>query len=473
MIFITYPGLPYDRSDTLLGVIVRSKNKKRPSVSQRLATKSAASAPPAAILPTLSDTGIKRHNSASDEMYGGKVVKRSRFQLEVGFGNETPPVLDQEEQKDGTDDDSPYEPGSLDPEVKEGEERLMKKIQMSFYGEHRPMESTTEATGASKVAQGGSSSGAPSESISGTAGGSLELSLQSSNIQSLLSQLSKEKFEELASVVSSVRGQTAAGAEITTATGVTTVNQSPIKTTASKSGSVDMGSSSTIGRGGLQPQQSANYNTVVGQDVNAQMATAQAQWSQDQVQKLPQRVPPAQQHAQFYQAGQYSGHAEQHSIQQSHPGAVCSNNSEQFQQRPVYPPPTVSQAQEGSPYGNYPHGQNRADSSSNQQLQPPHGHHPSHHHGHTHQQWEQHHNYRQDYGRGGHSDYHDRGHGYRGENREPPRGPPHHHSSDGWREGHAHEGHRVHQYHGREHNRYRDHWHGSGRGGHDRGRQWR
>ena len=480
-----YLGLPYDHPDMLLGVIVRSKNRKRASISQRLASQSTTAAgfgplpPPTAVLPSSSETGVKRHNSASDEMYNNGVkVKRTRFQLEVGIGGQTPPILDQEEEEEEKEDveekdeDSPYEPGSLDPEVREGEERLMKKIQMSFYGEHRPMESATDSNsssssrGAQKEVFSGSSSEATTAGAvaGGAGGGSAEVSLQSSNFQSLLSQLSKEKLEELASVVSSVRGQTSAAgagtgaAALAVATGVTAANQSPIKAADSTSSSsiVEMAGSTTSSAlpltaeegGGPQHQLlNANYGgrAIAGQGVSGPPSQA-PQWSQDQLQQqqLPEQVQPGpgaqQQHAQYYQGAaatqQYSGLAEQqHTVQQQQqPGAPGVQ---------VYPPSAAPQAQGGSPYDNYPpppasqsqlamerqhhhHHHHHQDGTATgspyasspgqpqpqqqQQYgaggnqQPLHGHHgaPPTHRGHTHQQWEQHQGeYRQDYGSSG------------------------------------------------------------------------
>ena len=284
-LFIPSPGLPFSRPDLLLGVIIRSKHKKRPSISQRLSTQpallGAMGAPPPVLLPTSSETGIKRHNSASsDTMSGGHKVKKTRMQLEIGIGGQTPPTLDQtspiEEREKSEDAESPYEPGSLDPlseDVKEGEERLMKKIQMSFYGEHRPMETTPENNVRVQSESPPKTVGVVSNSVMATVG-SMELSDQSttsSSFQSFLSQLSKEKIEELASVVSSIGGQPGSAGTSAAAGGSTSANQSPAKQASATSGdsrsNLEMLNAIPPAKatGSPQPQLNADYAVATDQ----------------------------------------------------------------------------------------------------------------------------------------------------------------------------------------------------------------
>lgn len=462
---------------------------------------------------------MKRHNSASEEIFGGgQKVKRTRFQLEVGIGDQTPPILGQtppsfseQEAKEKSGDNSPYEPGCLDS-VKEGEERLMKKIQMSFYGEHQPMESTSE-----KVQRDASSDSSGRE----TAGGSQDLAPQptSSSFQSFISQLSKEKLEELASVVSSISGQPSSVGAPAGAAAPTTHSQSPIKVPPVGAAMNEPGNPESMNAipvnsevRGPQPHDhlSVNYTPASSQAVGGQIRDAQpvgsygeGQWNQEQVQQ-----PPQQQQAHFYQTtAQYPAE------QQHHPTAAAAvtagggsgSTPDQFQQHhqvypiqggapyPNYPLPVQNQAlvetqhQDGRPIatavaGSYATSQKHQQYGGDQYAA--HGensHHPTPpQQGPAHQphppqaQWDQHQRYRQDYGNHSRSHYYE-GHGdhgsggYREEGRHPP---SHHHSKHGgWDHGHEHGGHRGHQFHGRGgHDRYHDHWQ---RGDHERDHHWR
>lgn len=518
----------------LLGVIIRSKHRKHPSISERLSTQfafqgggAASSLPP--VLPSSSETGIKRHNSASEEMISGvQRVKKTRLQLEIGFGDQTPPILDQTppiEEKQKSDDDSPYEPGSLDAmsvDVKEREERLMKKIQMSFYGEHQPMETASETS--SKVHQNESAKmTAAASSRSGdmgvaAGGGNLDLNVQSSNssFQSFLSQLSKEKLDELASVVSSISGQPAsAGTAAAVAGGGLAANQSPAKAAGIEErrsnvetvnvvpSTVSDGSSggsqtNKLNAGGVTTDFVATMNQVQNQVSLHQVPGNVGNYSDEQWHQNQQQ----QQHAaQFYQAAASEQH-QQPTTAGTGAAATGGGAGTAQQHHHGYP------VQGGSPFGNYPAVQNQGGviemphqdrrasaattathyaASQDRQAQQrfrgepcAHAIHPGHAHSHEPHpsHWDQHQSYRHDYGHG-HSHYHDgRGSGgggfrdgYGGENRMP-HPPQHHHRGKpgGW-EGHNRGGHRGHQYHGRrEHDRYHDNWH---RGNHDREQHWR
>lgn len=534
----------------LLGIIIRSKHRKHPSVSQRLASQSgilaAAAAtgppPPLAVLPSSSETGIKRHNSASEEILGG--VKRTRFQLEIGVGDQTPPILGQtppsfgeQEEKEKSADNSPYEPGCLDP-VKEGEERLMKKIQMSFYGEHQPMESTSE-----KTPRDTASMAVTNTSDTEAAGGSQDPIPQptSSSFQSLLSQLSKEKLEELASVVSSISGQPgSAGAPAGTSVSATH-SQSPLKAppaTVNYSSNPEPTNAipATSDVGGPQPhgQLGVDYSPASGQAVGAQIQVAplqlpagsygEGQWNQEPVQQ-----PPQPQQTQFYQTLQYPA-------DQQHPTAAAaitagsggSGTPDQFQQHhqayPIqgeapyanYSLPVQNQAlidtqhQDGrgkttAVVGHYAasqeHQQYSGDQyaahgdSSHHPTPPQQGHAHHSHQGHAQQpqptqgpahqshppqhQWDQHQSYRQDYGNHRRSHYYE-GHGGSGG------------VGAGYREGYGEGRHPSSHHHskaggwdhGREHGGHQRHqFHGRGghdryhdhwqRGDHERDRHWR
>ena len=427
--------------------------------------------------------------------------------MEVGIGGQTPPILDETPpssdnggaEKGKSDDDSPYEPGSLDPlsdDVQEGEARIMRKIQMSFYGEHRPMEATAAENGREKE---------PPKAGGGEAvEGSVNLPT-SSSFQSFLSQLSKEKLDELASVVSSISGQP--GSASTAATGGAAATQSPIKTATPPTGGESRGnfemvntataipSTTEAGGGGGGQLNVGHYDAAAGQDMashqvplqqlsnNVGSFNTERQWHQEQ--PHPQQLPQQAQAQLLYQG------AQQYSAEQRHPtatGVGIGNGAAEHPQ--AYP------VQGGHPYANYPPpGQNQAavtelhqhqesrasgiaavtNYAASQSHQAYGGDRQAHavahhaHQSHPHH-WENREDYRQrqDYGHASSHYYNEhvgRGGPYtraplhRGHLEGKPRG--------GWERG----GHRGHHYRGRGgHNRYHDNWH---RGEHDRDHHWR
>ena len=209
----------------LLGVIVRSKTKRQPHHRQK-----AKQEVPTVTEPHAKLIGFKRHYSASEELLEPPTnTKKSRMQLEVGI-DVTPPLSGNED-----DDSSPYEPatewssyqqpssstltrssdlggvlihtetesedseGAIDGEFKKkGEEESLQSVQMSFYGQHRPLESQSLKA----VTQ----SDPDPVSISKSVALNATLNIPSSvGIQSILSRMSNDKLlKELASVMTSL-----------------------------------------------------------------------------------------------------------------------------------------------------------------------------------------------------------------------------------------------------------------------------
>lgn len=197
---------------------MRSKSHKPPSLQ-----KSPEDIPPGVTVTKIQ--AQKRLGSFSGEQ-GEPPQKKVRFQLEVGVGDVTPPILDsleqgqlvateggsQESRKSATsstrssvseldvDDSSPNSGDSIMEDEKKKEVQTEEKmevemkadesssqsIQMSFYGEHQPLPQ------AQLEPQAPQSSEEDSSAIS------------TSGIQSILSQLSDERLKELASAMSSL-----------------------------------------------------------------------------------------------------------------------------------------------------------------------------------------------------------------------------------------------------------------------------
>ena len=201
-------GLPAERKDLLLGLIVRSKVRKHRMNPQ---------SPPSATEKITAEICIKRHHSASlDEGDTHPPPKRPRMAIEVGVGGETPPTLSGFQDDDYQDLTSPTDnttPAIIQlsggvasrSEKKEGKEnsslplsseQASQNVQMSFYGEHRPLPDPPMSLDINPLPKSGSkeTSSLPSGPLS-----------TSGDLSSILSQLSDEKLlKDLASAVSTI-----------------------------------------------------------------------------------------------------------------------------------------------------------------------------------------------------------------------------------------------------------------------------
>ena len=170
-------GLPDDRPNLLLGVIVQTKGiKPLPSTELSISASLAN--------PVPSSTGsLKRHLSTSSDDHATDVgaPKQKRRQVEVGFGGQTPPLLDKDDETSSNEPMDVSDSATLNRDPRDADTRL----QVAFYGKHQPVsESHNSAPKPSGIA-------APP-----------------SGIKSILSQLSDEKLKELASAMSNIEEST-------------------------------------------------------------------------------------------------------------------------------------------------------------------------------------------------------------------------------------------------------------------------
>ena len=176
--YTLYAGLPNDRPNLLLGIVIQTRGIQ-PAVPPDF---SLTSSQPIS-------RSIKRHwSTSSDDPQSSTAPKRKRRQQMVGFGGGTPPSLENDEE-DATRTKSPGKSS------KKG-----KSMQMSFYGEHQ---SSSDSNSSTKKSTSASTQPPPS------------------GIKSILSQLSDEKLKELASAMSNIEESSAAvakPAEVATST---------------------------------------------------------------------------------------------------------------------------------------------------------------------------------------------------------------------------------------------------------------
>ncbi len=197
------------RGDLLLGVIVHSKNKKL----------SLQVTPTSPVTRIKAEVTLKRRHPSFDEKEG---YKRKKSKVEVGFGDQTPPLSSKHEADVGPvrkitpsqdDDNAPYSPSKM-YENNNDEHTSNKTPHVSFYGEHQPATDTKSVAPPSPVNNALTQLGtAPSDTtklvdVNTTAvAASLKSALDlpsSANIQTLLSTLSSTKLKELASAVSTL-----------------------------------------------------------------------------------------------------------------------------------------------------------------------------------------------------------------------------------------------------------------------------
>lgn len=222
-----FPGLPVDRADVLLGVIVSSKSRKHHHRHLQDT--------PSPATHIRAEVTLKRHHSTGDEGNSGELQKkRIKFQTEIGFGGQTPPSgsrrgvgLSFSTKKEPADDDesAPYSPSNLldDVDALDSKSKSVSKplaeektqshegVQVSFYGEHRPLSSVSSFSSQSLSSSDTSSkvAGTPSveEINTSVMAASLKATLNlppATDIKNILAQLSNDKLKELASAVSSL-----------------------------------------------------------------------------------------------------------------------------------------------------------------------------------------------------------------------------------------------------------------------------